>query len=241
MNDKTHSIETSSAMPWLVAVVGFAVLVLVASYAHAALYKWTDERGVVHYSDTLPAEAVNRANYELDQQGRTIRKTAQARPVVQHVPKTDVEEQRMREAERERMLALRRDRALIESYATESEIDLAKTRALATIDGQMQSAEGLIAQMLKRREELQNKQTAYAPRPVPGEIKREIETIDAELARQHEYIAAKKKESATIAARYDADRQRFRELRAPAVSDGANAPGSVADAESTTLPFTNPR
>jgi uncharacterized protein DUF4124 len=241
MNDKADSIEASSAMPWLVGVVGFALLVLAASYAHAALYKWTDERGVVHYSDQLPADAVNRANYELDRQGRTIRKTEQAHPVVQRVPKTDTEEQKMREAERERMLALRRDRALIESYANENEIDLAKSRALATIDGQVQSAEGLVAQMLKRREELVGKQATYAPRPVPGEIKREIETIDDEVARQHEYIAAKKKESTTIAARYDSDKQRFRELRTPMGADGTSAPGRFADAQGASLEFPNSR
>lgn len=241
MNEQADSIETSSAMPWLVAVVGFAVLVLAASHAHAALYKWTDERGIVHYSDKLPPDAVNRANYELDRQGRTIHKTEQAHPVVQRVPKSETEEQKIREAERERMLALRRDRALVESYANESEIDLAKSRALATIDGQVQSAEGLVAQMLKRREELVSKETTYAPRPVPGEIKREIETIDDELAHQHEYIAAKKKESATVGARYDADKQRFHELRAPVGTDVSNAAGRVADARETALPLTRTR
>jgi predicted chitinase len=72
--------------------------------------------------------------------------------------------------------------------------------------------------MAKRRTELRNKEATYPPRPVPGEIKREIENIDAEVGRQNEYIASKRKESATIAARYDADKQRFRELRASAQS-----------------------
>ena len=65
-----------------------------------------------------------------------------------------------------------------------------------------------------RRRELEDKKPTFAPRPVPGAIVREIETIDAEVARQNELIAAKQKESAGVAARYDADKQRFRELRA---------------------------
>ena len=194
------------------------LFVAAAGGAHAALYKWTDERGVVHYSDQLPADAVNRASYELNRQAQTVRKTEQARPVVQHVPKNDTDEQKLREAQREQMLALRRDKALIESYANEGEIDLAKSRAIATIEGQLQSAEGLIAQMSKRRVDLVNQEATYAPRPVPGGIKREIETIDAELGRQKDYIDAKKRESATIAERYEADKLRFRELTAPSPS-----------------------
>ena len=190
-----------------------AALVALAANADAALYKWIDEHGEVHYSDKLTADAVNRANYELNRQGVTVRKTEPARVVVKQVPKTDSEAQRMREAERERVIAARRDRALIESYANEGEIDLAKTRAIATIDGQLQSAHAFIAQMEKRRAELDARKATFAPRPVPGEIPREIETIDAEVARQNEFIAGKVKESAAVAARYDADKRRYRELR----------------------------
>lgn len=192
-----------------------AIVAAAAGRAHAALYKWTDEHGIVHYSDKLPVEAVNRANSELSRQAITLHKTEQARPAAQRVAKSgDNDEQKLREAERERVLAMRRDRALIESYANEAEIDLAKSRAMATIDGQLQSAHAFVAQMSKRRRELEDKKPTFAPRPVPGAIVREIETIDAEVARQNELIAAKQKESAGVAARYDADKQRFRELRA---------------------------
>lgn len=233
MSERVQSSESIRARRILAACC--AVLFVAAiGHAHAALYKWTDERGLVHYSDTLPPEAVNRANYQLNQQGVAVRKTEQARPSVQRIPKTETEVQKVRDEQRERMLAERRDRALIESYANEGEIDLAKSRAVGTIDGQVQSAEGLVAQMAKRRTELRNREATYAPRPVPGEIKREIETIDAEVARQNEFISAKRKESATIAARYDADKQRFRELRAPqsgavvTSDDGRYATGHAA-------------
>jgi hypothetical protein len=189
------------------------LLIVIASGAHAALYKWTDERGVVHYSDHLPPDAVNRARFELNRQGLAIKKTEQARPTAPRVAKTESEEQLSRQAERDRLLAARRDRAIMESYTTEAEIDLAKSRALATIDGQVQSAEAFVAQMEKRREELEGQKATFAPRPVPGSIAREIETIDGEVARQHDFIEGRRKEAATVAARYDFDKQRFRELR----------------------------
>ncbi|MEO9135634.1 MAG: DUF4124 domain-containing protein, partial [Casimicrobiaceae bacterium] len=149
---RTHAPPGARGTMGLVfALLAGAWLVTLAANAHATLYKWSDDRGIVHYSDQLPADAVNRANYELNRNGLTVKKTEQAHPVVQRVPKTESEEQGMRQVERNRVIAVRRDRALIESYTNEGEIDLAKSRAIATIDGQVQSAAAFIAQMTKRR------------------------------------------------------------------------------------------
>jgi hypothetical protein len=199
-----------------------------STHAHATLYKWTDARGIVHYSDQLPPDAVNRASYVLNREALPVKKTEAAHPTVQRLAKTETEQQRAREAEREKVIAERRDKALLESYADPAEIDLAKSRAVATIEGQIQSAQGFIAQMQKRRDELESKKGTYAPRPVPGEIAREILSIDDEIARQNEFIAGKKKESATVTARYDADKQRFLELRAPTSGSVTTTDGSGA-------------
>lgn len=185
----------------------------VATPANAELYKWTDDRGVIHYSDQMPAEAVNRASQQMSRQGLTIRKVEQARAVTQPVARTASDEQRERQAQRDMLLATRRDRALVESFTSESEIELAKGRAVATIEGQMQSAEAYIATMQKRRLELEAKKGTYAPRPVPGGLVLEAESLDGEIARQHALVAAKQREAAAVAARYEADRRRFRELR----------------------------
>ena len=211
-------------------LVAGALSFAMAPGAREALYKWTDERGVTHYSDKMPADAVNRASVELNRDGTTVRKREQVKPVAQRVPKDETEEQRIRQAERDRVLASRRDRALMESYTNENEIELAKTRAVATIDGQIESAQGFIAQMQKRRDELDAKKSTFAPRPVPGEIVREIENIDAEVARQNTFIMAKRKEAATVAARYDSDKARFRELRSET--------GSVVIADETRVAST---
>jgi len=216
-------------------------MLAITNNADAGLYKWTDERGNVHYSDKIPVEAVNRESRQLSQQGLTIRKTEQARTTTQPLAKTETDEQRDRQAERDKLLAARRDRALVESYTNEKEIDLAKARAVSTIEGQVQSAQAYIAQMQKRRDELESKKSTYAPRPVPGAIMYEIETIDAEIARQTEFVAAKKKESASVAARYDADKQRFHELRSGETGGAvvATADGRYSPADNAALTLTN--
>jgi hypothetical protein len=215
-------------------------LLAITTDADAGLYKWTDERGIVHYSDQIPAESVNRASQQLSRQGLTVRKTDQARPSAQPVAKTEIDEQRNRQAEREKLLAARRDRAIVESYTNEKEIDLAKARAVATIDGQVQSAQSYIVQMQKRRDEIEIRKATFAPRPVPGALVLEVESIDAEIVRQYEFIAAKKKEAATVAARYDADKQRFHELRSgePGGAVVATADGRSSPSDGATLTLT---
>ena len=169
--------------------------------------------------------------------------TQQARAVTENLPKAEAEAQKQRDADRGRVVAERRDRALLESYANEAEIELAKSRALATIDAQVTSAHGYVAQIQKRRKELEDKKSTYAPRPVPGEIPREIETIDAELARQDQFIAGKLREAANVAARYDADKQRFRELRTSAASGTLvnGDAGRVAEVRANPPEITSPR
>ena len=226
MNATAYRIDRKSAACHVGALALALLFAFVSGRAHAELYKWTDAHGEVHYSDKLPVEAVNGATTQLNRQGITVRKTEAARPIAQQpVAHTENEEQKLREAQRAKVLAARRDRALIESYSSEAEIDLAKSRAVATIDGQVRSAYAYVAQMTKRRQELEDKKPTYAPRPVPGSLVREIETIDAEVGRQNEFIAAKEKEAANVAARYEADKQRFRELR-------AGASGSIATTDS---------
>ncbi|HEV2686151.1 MAG TPA: hypothetical protein VGW79_05895, partial [Actinomycetota bacterium] len=91
------------------------------------------------------------------------------------------------------------------------------------------------------REELEARKATFAPRPVPGAIEREIETIDEELGRQNELIAGKKKESAAVAARYESDKQRFHELRNPNGSVITSSDGRYSASQPVGMALTNSR
>lgn len=207
---------------WLLpALLAGIVLFAVANGAHAGLYKWTDEHGIVHYSDRLPPDAVNRASSQLNREGITIRKIGQA-PTAAEQQARQAQEAQTRELDRERMLAARRDRALLDSYTNEHDIDLAKSRALATIEGQIASARSYVAQIVVRRDQLEAQQVGRPGKAVPPSSARELASIDRELGRQADFIAAKQKEAAAVTSRYDADKRRFLELKRSA----SDAPGS---------------
>jgi hypothetical protein len=211
--------------------LGYALLLVVAlalavTTARAATYKWVDEKGVVHYTDKIPPEAVNKGNVEINKQGVTVRKTEPALTPEQRRAR-ELEEVRQQRLAREREEVDRRDRALLATYTTESEIDLARRRALSTIDAQVQGAASYSMLLNKRKVELDAKKAALGDKPVPLVLERELANIDAELKKQVDLIATKKKEIVVVNARYDLDLKRWADLRAQAdASANATANGT---------------
>ena len=108
----------------------------------------------------------------------------------------------------------RRDIALTHSYTSEEEIDFARSRALLAIESQLKAAETYIADLTKRQQELKRDKLAYGTKPVPGTLDTELTGIDEELARQDKVLAQRRAEIAAINAKYESDKQRWREIRA---------------------------
>ncbi len=189
------------------------VLALASGVACATTYKWVDDQGVVHYTDKIPPEALNKGNTVLDKNGVPIRRTEPSLTAEQRRAKAD-EEARQQQLAKDRELVERRDRALLATYTVESEIDLARNRALSTIDAQVQSSAAYAATLSKRKLELEGKKTALGDKPVPAVMERELANINTELAKQSDLVAAKQREIVAVNAKYDADKKRWKELRA---------------------------
>jgi hypothetical protein len=127
----------------------------------------------------------------------------------------------------------------MQSYTSEDEIDLARHRALGTIDTQVQSAQAYSVQLSKRRQELEERRKAFGDKPVPPPIEHELENIGSELAKQDAFITEKKRETATVTARYDADKQRWRELRA--IADAKEGRDQMKSTKDSSTAASTPR
>jgi hypothetical protein len=193
------------------ALLAFALLLAGAGGARAAMYKWVDEKGVVHYTDKMPPEAVDKASVELNKQGVTVKKTEKALTLEQRQA-LEQEAERKREAARAQEEIARRDRALVSSYTSEAEIDLARNRSMQTINNVILSAQAFTEQLRKRKVDVEARKAQSEGKPVVAVLDRELESIDLELARQADVIAQKQREATALTARYDADKQRWREL-----------------------------
>jgi Domain of unknown function (DUF4124) len=216
VNGRSTAIAAAPAPAlWLAgaATILLMLALLSAAPAHGTTYKWVDDKGIVHYTDKIPPEALNKGNVELNKQGLPIRKTDPALTPEQQRARA-VEEARAIQIAKDRELVDRRDRALLATYTTESEIDLARNRAVSTIDAQVQSATSYSAMLNKRKVDLDGKKAALGDKPVPPVLEREAANISDELAKQTDLIAAKQKEIIIVNARYDADKKRWKELRA---------------------------
>jgi len=204
------------------AALGAALFVLTSPHARATTYKWVDDQGVVHYTDKMPPEAVNKGSVELNKQGIPIKKNDPALTPEQRKAR-EADEERQRQGAQQRAEVERRDRALMQSYTTEAEIDLARKRALGTIDAQVQSAQAYSTQLTKRKVQLDTQRAAAGDKAVSPVIERELTNIDDELAKQADLIAGKRREADTVNARYDADKQRWQTLKAISEANAAAA------------------
>jgi DNA repair exonuclease SbcCD ATPase subunit len=224
----------AQAMP--LAGLVLAALIFLAPAVHAATYKWVDDQGVVHYTDKIPPEAINKGSVELNRQGIQVKKTDPALTPEQRRVR-EAEDERARQAAKVREEIQRKDRALLQSYTTESEIELSKKRALATIEAQIQSAQAYAATLTKRKEDITGRVAALGDKPQPPSLEREVANVNDELQRQAELIAEKRKEIVTVTARYEAAKQRWRELRTIAETEAA---GMAAAASTPTTGGTVP-
>ena len=217
-----------NVLPLAGTALALVTLLSVARPALAATYKWVDEKGVVHYTDKMPPEEVNKGNVELNKQGIPVKKTEPAPTPEQRRAKAFEEEQQKQLAKQQEE-AERRDRALLSSYTSESEIDLARNRSLQTIDSVLKSAQAYGAQLTKRQADLEAKKKAeYSDKPAPAALDRELEGIMTELGHQADLIALKQRETAQVNAKYDTDKQRWRALVAAKGGEPAMTAGSVA-------------
>jgi hypothetical protein len=183
--------------------------------ANATTYRWVDSSGRVHYSDTIPPQQAGMGHEELDTQGRVVKEVERTyrTPEEQRLAE---EARRRAELERRKELdQLRRDRALLSSYTTEAEIDLVRDRALELEKLQINS---LQAQMNDASEKLTYANGEIKKRSGPGQtVPRSFLQIrdeaQNELARIGEMLRDRQGNLDAIRAKYEADKQRFRELK----------------------------
>jgi len=178
----------------------------------AKMYKWVDDKGTTHYGETIPPEYANKDRSELGKSGRVIEKKEVLTP----------EERRANEqadfkkrADEEAALELkRRDKALVNTYSNEKEIDLARNRNLQqvearinSINSQLKMANNNLLAFQKEADTL-----AKAGKQIHPSLQEDLKESQERLAKLQQDLEKAKAEKATLDARYDADKARYKEL-----------------------------
>ena len=131
-----------------------------------------------------------------------------------------MEEQRR--AERALVEKRNKENALLSSYTTENDIDLAKRRNLALVGSNILSAEARIKALQRRLVSLEKEKLYYEKKPLPDKLKKEMALITAEIPKQTALIAQKNEDALVVINRYEEQKLRFRELKAQAAQSAAN-------------------
>jgi len=191
-----------------------ALLIFTAAPALATTYRWVDTKGKVHYGDVMPSQQSGLGHMELDKQGRVVREMPRTLLTPEErrrrAEETATHEEHLRRVEDQQ----RRDRALLSTYADETEIDLARDRAMEL---EQLALNGLHARLGASAAKLSfaNSQLARfraARVAEPANIIQMRDEAQVELARTGEAIRQREKTMNDLKQRFEADAERFLEL-----------------------------
>ncbi len=201
----------------LACLVACAASSVFAQQAGKQTYKWVDEKGVTHYGDSVPAEYSQREQRVLNSQGLEVQKR-----VAEMTPKEAAEH-----AARQKEEAQRRahDVFLVSTYPSVREIENVRDSRLDLVRGQITAAEAYISSLTTRVDGLKQRSLMFAPyntkpgaRRMPDDLAEEMVRALSELRTQNSALNTRKAEYANVSALFDADINRFKELRMSAAA-----------------------
>lgn len=186
-------------------------LLLTAATADAAMYRWVDSNGRVHYGDTLPSTYQKSGAAEMNKQGSVIKRTqseAERKAEAEHI----AEQKRIQEEEQKQAQL---DRALTATYTTEAEIDLARDRALVHHKLAIKGAEIRFKVVEANLAELNARVAAIqkSGRPVAPNLKEQVAQAANERLELKRTILSNEEAMVKVRERYEADKERFRTLK----------------------------
>lgn len=183
----------------------------------AKLYRWVDENGEVHYTDTLPPEQTGHAHQQLNKQGITVERVEKAKSREQLAAEKQAEAEAARratEAEQARKLQLERDRALLHTYVNEQDIIESRNRNIATIEGTINLSSNNLEKLRAQAEALRNDLAQAKPdSQVTTKLKSTLHQMEDQIRDFERHIAKKRAEQNSLQQKFDEDLRRFRELR----------------------------
>jgi len=179
--------------------------------------------------DSLPDLCRGRAYRILDGGGNVINEIP-APLTAQQKAEAAAEALRKKELEEHAREQRRKDQALLETYTSLQDIDLAQSRAEMAVNTAIKEAGERIATARKQRKKLEAEAEFYKNKALPPELAKGLRDVDHEIKTQQDLLDVKKGDFANINAKYDADRKRYGEL--------TGRPATTAAPARTTPPAT---
>ncbi len=188
-----------------------AALALLPIGARAQLYVCTTQAGRTLTGDLPPADCWNVPIRELNRDG-SVRRVIEPPLTPEQKKKREQDDKKRHALEMAAQEQLRKDRALLETYASEDEIEASRDRTLASRQALIDRANQQLKEFKMDRKRLDDETEFYSKRQMPDKLKRAIEDNTALQSQQLKAIDDIRADMQRINERYDAELQRFREL-----------------------------
>ena len=195
---------------WFGIVLAAAALSALPVGARAQLYVCTTN-GRTLTGDLPPPECGNVEIRELNRDG-SIKRVIEPPLTPEQKKARELEAKQRRERETQAQEQLRRDRALLETYASEDEIETSRDRTLAQRQALIDRANQQLKEFKMDRKRLDDESEFYAKRQLPEKLKRALDDNAALQQQQLHAIDDIRADMERINERYDAELRRFREL-----------------------------
>ena len=208
--------------------VGAIVLVVVAialpsigsaQRAQPKQFRYTDEKGNVHYTDTIPPEDADRDRVLLNEHGVPI--GSEEGEITEEERAIAMQREAAAEAERQAKEDIaRHDRMLLSTYISVADIEDLRDRRLELLESQIKLTDVYLGNLRKRLVGLQSEASDYKPYStregapqIPESLSLDISRTTASITLYEQTLARARADQAALRDSFDKDISRFRELK----------------------------
>ena len=183
------------------------------------LYTWTDDKGVVHYGDSVPPEFANRDRNLLNTQGVRVGfeegEVTEAERAELAKKKAAADQAAAAQAEIDR-----HDKMLLQTYIAVADIEDLRNRRLELLESQIKVTELYLTNLRKRLVLLQDEASVYKPytaKPdapqIPENLALDISRTASSINNYEKMLSKTRTDQTALRASFDDDIVRFRQLK----------------------------
>jgi hypothetical protein len=213
------------------------VLAALGITSAGAAYKCTDAKGRTHIGDTPPPGCEGVMMYEVTAGGKVLR-SIEPTPTAEQLRAKQQDAERKKEGDKIAAEQKRKDIALLSTFSSEKEFDVARDRNIEPIRARIASMQERIGAVEKRQTEIEEEMEFYKAgtkksskaakgREMPANLTADLERTRAERTALASSIVNSEKEIEKIKVKFDADKKRWMDLKGVGAKASETAPADA--------------
>lgn len=196
------------------------------------IYCWKNKSGKTECGDSIPLEHQDAAVRELNKRGITVKQTEAAlTPEQKKAQQAELERKQVEEQRKEEQR--RKDKALLDTFSNEQEIDLKRGREIQLLEGNIETLLTNLKNASERHTDSRARADGYTKRntAVPQPVLDEVARTSNDKMQIEKQIAQKRRDIVALNKWYDDLKKRFNELKgAPPAADQGSSKSATGTA-----------